>query len=70
VYGASGGVAFFLNRSVSFEARLNYSGTNNSGVGTSILSNTNGLVASAPKYVTVGLGFQVFFGKKQNKVQK
>ncbi len=63
IYGLTGGIAFFLNKAVSFDASLNYAGGNTSNAG-GILGGASPLTPSLPDAVTINLGFQVYFGKK------
>ena len=63
IYGLTGGVAFFLNKSVSFDASLNYSGGNTASV-SGLLGTGNAFTPALPDALTINLGFQVYLSKK------
>ena len=64
LYSATGGVAFFLNRNVSFDLGLTYTGGNAGVVNTLLLGGANALTPNVPKALNISLGFQVYFGGK------
>ncbi|UFH55732.1 hypothetical protein [Spirosoma sp. KNUC1025] len=63
LYGLTGGVAFFINRSVSFDFALTYTGGNTGVVNSLVAGSTNALTPNIPKALNISLGFQVYFGK-------
>lgn len=64
LYSASGGVAFFIGKSVSFDLGLTYTGGNTGAVNTLFLGGSNALTPNVPKALNLSLGFQVYFGGK------
>ncbi len=65
IYGLTGGVAFFVNKSVSFDVSLNYTGGNSLNLSGLFPGASNALIPSLPNALTINLGFQVFLPKKQ-----
>ncbi|MBD2757075.1 hypothetical protein [Spirosoma validum] len=63
LYGLTGGLAFFINRSVSFDLALTYTGGNTGAVNSLIAGSANSLTPNIPKSLNINLGFQVYFGK-------
>ena len=63
VYSATGGLAFFINRSVSFDFSLTYTGGDTGAVNTILAGGANSLTPNIPKALTINLGFQVYFPK-------
>lgn len=64
VYSVSGGLAFFVNKSVSFDLGLNYTGANTNVNSVLLSPGVSSLTPGLPSAVTINLGFQVFFGRK------
>ncbi|QMW01179.1 outer membrane beta-barrel protein [Spirosoma foliorum] len=62
-YSATGGVAFFINRSVSFDLGVTYTGGDAGSVNSLIAGSPNALIPNVPKAINISLGFQVYFGK-------
>ncbi|MVM39057.1 outer membrane beta-barrel protein [Spirosoma sp. HMF3257] len=63
IYSVTGGVAFFLNRHVSFDAALAYTGGDIGALNSFVAGTTNALTPNIPKAVNISLGFQVYFGR-------
>ncbi|MVM32872.1 hypothetical protein GO755_22725 [Spirosoma sp. HMF4905] len=63
VYSATGGIAFFINRSVSFDLGLTYTGGDGGSVNSLVAGTSNALTPNIPKALNISLGFQVYFGK-------
>jgi len=63
VYSLTGGVAFFINRSVSFDLGLTYTGGDAGSLNTLLAGAANALTPNVPKALNLSLGFQVYFGK-------
>lgn len=63
VYSATGGIAFFINRSVSFDLGLTYTGGDAGTVNSLLAGSPNALTPNIPKAINISLGFQVYFGK-------
>lgn len=63
VYSATGGLAFFINRSVSFDFALTYTGGDTGAVNTIVAGGANSLTPNIPKALNINLGFQVYFPK-------
>lgn len=64
IYSASGGVAFFINQSVSFDLGLSYTGGETLAVNSLLGGGVNSLTPAVPESINVNIGFQVFFGRK------
>lgn len=63
VYSAKGGLAFFINRSVSFDFALTYTGGDTGAVRALVAGGANPLTPYIPKALTINLDFQVYFPK-------
>lgn len=63
LYGITGGIAFFINRSVSFDLALTYTGGDTGTVSSLVGGNANTLTPNIPKSLNINLGFQVYFGR-------
>ncbi|WP_460973348.1 hypothetical protein, partial [Spirosoma migulaei] len=63
VYSVTGGVAFFMNRHVSFDMALAYTGGDIGAINSYLGGTTNALTPNIPKALNFSLGFQVYFGK-------
>lgn len=63
IYSVSGGLAFFINRSVSFDLGLTYTGGGTASVNSIFGGGINALTPVVPESINVNLGFQVYFGK-------
>ena len=63
VYSVTGGVAFFLNRHVSFDMALAYTGGDIGALNSYLAGTTNALTPNVPKAINFSLGFQVYFGR-------
>lgn len=63
LYSLTGGVAFFLNKSVSFDLGLTYTGGATGSLNTLLAGSANALTPNIPKALNLSLGFQVYFGK-------
>lgn len=63
VYSATGGLAFFINKSVSFDFALTYTGGDTGAVNTIFAGGANSLTPNVPKALNINLGFQVYFPK-------
>ncbi|MBN8821639.1 MULTISPECIES: outer membrane beta-barrel protein [unclassified Spirosoma] len=63
LYSFTGGVAFFINRSVSFDLGLTYTGGQGAALNTLLVGTPNALTPNVPKALNITLGFQVYFGK-------
>lgn len=64
LYSATGGVAFFINKSVSFDLALTYTGGDTGAVNTLLVGGSNALTPNIPKALNINLGFQVYLAKK------
>lgn len=64
IYSVTGGVAFFLNRHVSFDMALAYTGGDIGALNSYLAGTTNALTPNIPKALNFSLGFQVYFGGK------
>ena len=64
LYSGTAGLAFFINRSVSFDMALTYTGGSTGAVNTLFAGGTNALTPNVPEALNITLGFQVYFGKK------
>ncbi|MBO0953166.1 outer membrane beta-barrel protein [Fibrella forsythiae] len=62
IYSATGGVAFFLNPSVSFDLGLTYTGGDTGSLNTLLAGSSNALTPNIPQALNLSLGFQVYFG--------
>ncbi|WP_420147892.1 hypothetical protein [Spirosoma sp.] len=63
LYSATGGLAFFINKSVSFDFALSYTGGNTGSVSSLIGGGASSLIPNFPKALNINLGFQVYFPK-------
>lgn len=63
LYSLTGGVAFFINQSVSFDLGLTYTGGNTGSFNTLLAGSANALTPNIPKALNLGLGFQIYLGK-------
>ncbi|GAB3955699.1 hypothetical protein GCM10028805_43900 [Spirosoma harenae] len=63
LYSFTGGVAFFINQSVSFDLGLTYTGGGTGAFNTVLTGTANALTPNVPKALNLSLGFQVYFGK-------
>ncbi|GAB2556196.1 hypothetical protein [Spirosoma aerophilum] len=63
LYSGTGGVAFFINKSVSFDVALTYTGGSTGVVNTLLAGGANALTPNVPDALNISLGFQVYFGK-------
>ena len=63
LYSLTGGLAFFVNRSVSFDLGLTYTGGDTGSLNTLLAGSANALTPNIPKALNISLGFQVYFGK-------
>ena len=63
VYSATGGLAFFINKSVSFDLALTYTGGDTGSVSSLVGGGASSLIPNFPNALNINLGFQVFFGK-------
>jgi outer membrane protein len=63
IYSFTGGIAFFINQSVSFDLGLTYTGGNTGSLNTLLAGSANALTPNIPKALNLSLGFQVYFGK-------
>ena len=64
LYSLTGGIAFFINRAVSFDLGLTYTGGNTASINTLLAGTPNALTPNIPKALNLSLGFQVYFGKQ------
>ncbi|AQG80110.1 hypothetical protein [Spirosoma montaniterrae] len=64
IYSVSGGLAFFINQSVSFDLGLTYTGGETVAVNSLLGGGLNSLTPAIPESINFNLGFQVYFGKK------
>lgn len=62
IYSVGAGLAFLLNRYVSFDLGLSYTGGQTTTVG-SIFGGANGLTPVVPESFSLNFGFQIFLGK-------
>ncbi|WP_168207878.1 outer membrane beta-barrel protein [Spirosoma sp. KCTC 42546] len=63
IYSVTGGVAFFMNRHVSFDMALAYTGGDIGAINSYLGGTTNALTPNIPKALNFSLGFQVYFGR-------
>ena len=63
LYSFTGGIAFFINQSVSFDLGLTYTGGDTGAFNTVFTGGANALTPNVPKALNLSLGFQVYFGK-------
>lgn len=63
LYSVTGGLAFFINRSVSFDFALTYTGGDTGTVNSLLGGGSNALTPNIPQALNISLGFQVYFGK-------
>ncbi len=64
LYSGTAGLAFFMNRSVSFDMALTYTGGDTGSVSSILGGGSNALTPNFPNALNISLGFQVYFGKK------
>lgn len=64
LYSATGGVAIFINKAVSFDIGLTYTGGSTGAISTLLAGGANSLTPNVPNALNISLGFQVFFGPK------
>ncbi len=61
LYSAGGGVAFFLNKSVSFDIAANYTGADKEYYSLDSYAQ-NGLTTGIVNAININIGFQLYFG--------